>query len=140
MSNTTERGTMNTELVYGIFKRYVSDGSGSELPEKFEDLPERDRQNIEGLYKEFILAWVDNEFKAALHDEGRVNAAARVLIMAFKVQNLGGVEPLRFSMADFVMQLVNHPCIEEARQMIEKVKAGGEGGSCGPGSDERSQE
>lgn len=114
---------MNTEVVYGIFKRYVSDGEGSELPEKFEDLPERDRQNIEALYREFIIAWVDNEFKAALLDEGRMNAAARTLIRAFKVQNLGGVGSLRFSMADFVMQMVNHPCIEEARQMMEKVKA-----------------
>lgn len=123
MNNTTERETMNTEVVYGIFKRYVSDSSGSELPEKFEDLPERDRQNIEGLYREFILAWVDNEFKAALHDEDKVNAAARMLIMAFKVKKLEAVEALRFSMADFVMKLVNHPYISESRELMEKVRA-----------------
>jgi len=113
---------MNTEVVYGIFKRYVSDGEGAELPEKFEDLPERDRQNIEGLYKEFILAWVDNEFKTALLDEELVRKAAAKLVMAFKLHNLGAVESLRYSMGDFVLQLVNRPCIDMAEQISKEVK------------------
>lgn len=118
---------MNTEVVYGVFKRYVSDGEGSELPEKFEDLPERDRQNIEALYREFVLAWVDNEFKAALRDQDRMTTSARVLILAFKVKKDSGVDALRMSIADFVMQLVEHPCIEEARVLMDMLKEAAEG-------------
>lgn len=100
---------MNTEVVYGIFKRYVSDGEGSELPEKFEDLPERDRQNIEGLYREFILAWVDNEFKAALHDEDKVNDAARVLVLAFNPRQDTAIESLRMCIGTFVLRASGSP-------------------------------
>jgi hypothetical protein len=113
---------MNTELVYGIFKRYVSDGSGSELPEKFEDLPERDRQNIEGLYKEFILAWVDNEFKAALKDEERVQDAARMLVLAFKSKQDTAIESLRMCICTFVLCASDHPCVEEGRKMAAEIR------------------
>ena len=118
---------MNTEVVYGIFKRYVSDGQGSELPEKFEDLPERDQQNITALYKEFVLAWVDNEFKAALCDQDRMTTSARVLILAFKAKKDNAINALKFSIADFVMQLVEHPCIEEARVLMDMLKEAAKG-------------
>jgi len=110
---------MNTELVYGIFKRYVSDGSGSELPEKFEDLPERDRQNIECLYKEFILAWVDNEFKTALEGEEGVNEAARVLILS---KQDPAIESLRMCIGTFVLRASDHPCVEEGKKMAAEIR------------------
>lgn len=118
---------MNTELVYGILKRYVSDGSGSELPEKFEDLPERDRQNIECLYKEFILAWVDNEFKTALEDEEGVNEAARVLILSFKSKSFKSkqdpaIESLRMCIGAFVLRASDHPCVEEGKKMAAEIR------------------
>lgn len=112
---------MNTEVVYGIFRRFVSNDEGDELPDKFEDLPERDRQNIESLYREFIPALVDNEFKDSLLDDGRLDDAARILVLAFKTKHDNAIESLRMCIGAFVLSASDHPCVEQGRKMAEEI-------------------
>lgn len=106
---------------YQIFKKYVSDGSGAELPEKFEDLPDRDKENIQSLYREFILHWVDHEFKAALSDDDRVKRAATTLVYAFKTQKDGAVESLRMAIGTFVLNVSDHPAVGEGKKLADKI-------------------
>ena len=110
---------MNT--VYEIFKKYVSDGSGAELPEKFEDLPDRDKENIQALYGEFILHWVDHEFMAALSDDDRVHLAASTLVYGFKTQKGGAIESLRMAIGTFVLDASGHPAVGEGKKSADKI-------------------
>lgn len=109
------------ETVYKIFKKYVSDGSGAELPEKFEDLPERDRENIQALYKEFIIHWVDHDFKSALEDDELVKKAASTLVHAFKTQGDNAIESLRVTIGYFVLAVSEHPAVDEGKKLAEKI-------------------
>lgn len=113
---------MNMQKIYSVFKCHIPSINGGELPEKFEDLPESDQHDIRDLYRAFILHWVDNEFKAALHDDERVQEAARMLVLAFKAKQDTAIESLKMCIGTFVLRASDHPCVEEGKKMAAEIR------------------
>jgi len=101
------------QAIYSVFKCHIPSIRGVELPEKFEDLSESDQHDIRDLYRQFILHWVDHEFKAALSDDDRVYQAASTLVYGFKTQKYGTIESLRMAIGTFVLNASDHPAVGE---------------------------
>ena len=74
-----------------------------------------------GTVRDAFIA-LGHEFKAALHDDERVQEAARMLVLAFKAKQDSAIESLKMCIGTFVLRASDHPCVEEGNKMAAEIR------------------